>query len=169
MPVRIRIKPIQPEENFLTKLFGEYTTRIVSALRLRIAPMLQAEMQKWTRGWDTQVQFRGRVRIQATQIRLDVGPFGRGKQIWIYVTGGTSRHTIAPRNYPFLSIKKGYTPHTRPGGGYGGPGAYAGPYFRVYGTVDHPGYEGRQIERHIVADKLDDVVRIIARAARGIF
>lgn len=169
MPVIIKIHPIRPEENFMTKIFGTYEARIAATLRRKVGPMLQREMAKRTQGWDTKITFKSTVRVQKTQIRLDVVPFGRGKSVWTYVTAGTSRHSIAPVNYPFLSIKKGYSPHTGVGNVYGGPGSYGGPFYRVYGSVDHPGYEGRKFEDHIVRDKRDDVVRTIQAAARGLF
>ena len=164
MKVEILIRPILPEPNVMGRKLQRIKDELVETTSGPIARMLIRGFLKRTAFWDDPPTFQGVTREQVRQIRLDVGPFGRNKRKWVFVSGGTTRHLISPRRKNYLYIKRGYNPHTKTGDYYRGPGTYDGPFYRTIRGVLHPGNAPREFEKYIIQDTKDSILRLVRAA-----
>lgn len=114
-----------------------------------VKPELLTYFTRITDLWDHKVDFQARKRITSQGITLYVFPTGPNKDLWIWTSGGTKPHDIAPKGpgYP-LRFRTGYKPRTGRGYRYRGPGKSVGPWVSTY-KVKHPGTKAREFEKHI--------------------
>jgi len=127
--------------------------------------------------WKHKVEFKARKYITNDSIKLAVYPTGPNKEIWVYVSEGTRRHTIRARNAPVLAFMWGgvgsYRPKTKPGSGIAGPsfrglGKVVGGEMHFPREVHHPGSEGRHFPEFIAKAEKDWYSREMENAWRRI-
>ncbi|HMN10719.1 MAG TPA: hypothetical protein PKD55_00170 [Bellilinea sp.] len=169
-PVYIYFKPIvlAPQDTPEWRFRG-MERDLLRVIGVKVANTIKKDMEKFQTKWDHKVQIRIKPALTARQFRVDITPFGTNKKYWGLVTSGVPGRYIARRRAPYLSIKKGYRPHTTPKGGSGGPGTYSGPFYRARYPVWWPGYEGREFERYIVSKREKYVVKEIMRTVQRWF
>lgn len=91
-------------------------------------PMLVDDLGKTVAGWRGKPTFIYKYsEPYGSRQQLDVYPTGRHTLKWKRISEGTRTRSIYPRRAPALRFQRGYTPRTRPGGRYGGPGRRHGP------------------------------------------
>jgi len=130
------------------------------ALDDEVKPHFIKALEKYTVNWEHKPDFVGRKYITADALKVAIYPTGANKQIYLWVTGGTKEHDIAPKNGPFLWFVsrggrgvKSYIPKTGPGAAwYGGPGLSLGHLRRVK-AVHHPGSKPRNFEGRVREDE----------------
>jgi len=89
---------------------------------------LKKDYGETVKNWSGPPEFRSIYRELQTKKVLTVGPHGRGRKKWGWVSDGTPRRTItAKRPNGMMRFPRNYTPKTTPGGSYGGPGLKHGP------------------------------------------
>ena len=90
-------------------------------------------------------------------------------EIYKYVTGGTRKNYPIPKlsntKAKTLRFQEHYTPRTKPGGKYGGPGRKSGAFvFRK--RVIHPGIKARNFENEIARDYQPKYMRLMNAAIK---
>lgn len=94
-----------------------------------------------------------------------VFPRGTHANKWKWVSGGTPPRIIRAVNKPNLVFPRDYSPHTKPGNQYGGPGRRSGPI--VYKpSVQNPGIAARDFEKHIKVEEEGKVLALLGAAIK---
>ena len=145
------------------------------AMDAEIKPHFVKEFDKVVANWKHNPEFKASKKITADIITVNVFP-SKFKDIWSYVTKGTRPHKIRAKRARTLAFNWGgkgsYSPKTRPGGKYGGPGRSSGPMIFPF-EVNHPGSEAREFEKIIAqqnkkwfSSTMENIWRRIIRAAK---
>ena len=145
------------------------------AMDTEVKPHFVKEFDKVVANWKHNPEFKGMKKITADKITVSIFP-SKFKDIWGYVTKGTRPHIIRAKNARTLAFKWGgkgsYSPKTRPGGKFGGPGTSSGPMIFPK-RVKHPGSKAREFEK-VIAQKnkkwfsstMENIWRRVIRAAQ---
>ena len=154
---RVAIRTIRGRRKFaeypeVKKQMGDYLDKTVK-------PELLALFDARVANWKNKVAFEARKFINAERIAVNVFPSNstpKGKEIFGYVSGGTTPHKIRVRNARTLVFMWGgpgsYVPKTTTSGGFGGPGAVVGGEIHRPLEVNHPGNEPRDIPKKILVE-----------------
>jgi hypothetical protein len=134
--LEIRFEPIIPKDrNWPVSKWERFEKELWTYLDKDLGYTLTKEFEKTTKNWNHAPKYEKKVyRRYSSQIALHVYPSGRYTTQWRRVSAGVRGHQIVPRQDNAsgkLHFQESYTPHTRPGGKWGGPG-------RKYGTWRHP-------------------------------
>lgn len=165
MPVAIGISGIFPPKNVMNVAGEAVLHAIQAALEGPVEKLLVDSFEKRVQGWSGPPTFKGELTASTRVFSLLVAPKGKGKIKWERVSGGTDGHYIGVRRARALLIRD-YSPHTKPGNVYGGPGSYSSTGY-AKPIVWHPGIKPREFERHIAADTERHIYTILYRAANS--
>lgn len=163
MPVVISFEIRVPKGKYVQDTFEFLMQELTRTLRQEVSDLLIGELKRRTANWRTDVTFRSIFTAGRNRLRLDVEPFGEGRRLWRWVSGGVGPHMIAPTNAPMLRIRRGYRSKTDVGDVYGRTSFYAGPFYKA-SRVFHPGMEPREFEKHIVNKTEYKVVNMLQQA-----
>src|SRR5574337_1312819 len=100
MPLQIRFEPILPRRsNYPVDIVGKLEAEVSNALNGPIKDRLEKAFEKRVSGWKDRPDFKSKMNRHAsalglTGFSLTVGPFGRNKRIWVFVSTGTIAHPI---------------------------------------------------------------------------
>lgn len=174
MPIKMTFRPVIPRANYFVAGYESWYRAMGRALTGPVAKLLEDEFEKRAKGWDHAITFKtvfqegAKGPATARRLRIDVGPFGKNKRYWVFVSGGVGGHSIYPKEANRrLWIKKGYKSRTDVGDVYGRRWAYEGPYYYMppgWG-VYHPGNEPREFEKHIKEKNEKKIYDILLRAS----
>lgn len=128
-----------------------------AALDTEVKPYFIDQFKAIVKDWRHQPDFKARKFINPDEIRVNVFPAGEHKQIWEWVSQGTRGPYPIPSAGPrFLRFQTNYQPRTQPGSlSASGPGRATGPMVQGKMQVEHPGIEGREFERQILDDTVN--------------
>lgn len=163
MPLKIKFETIelskkdQPIEQWERK-----RKAVERALETHVGNILERGFNSRIQKWSKPPKIYRKVTVQATQMKLDVGPRAGGR--WEWVSLGVKPRLIVPRKAKVLRFRTGYIPKTLPNNRlYGGPGKYIGDtVFRP--AVSWPGIAPRNFEKHIV-DESENAIFLVLRLA----
>lgn len=169
MPVNIRVEGIFPKRsNYPADIIPKVMSEMEAALRGPVKHRLVREFEGRAAGWEHKPAFKETGFHSGSRIMsITVGPFGNNKRIWIFVSGGVSRHPIPKSGSTRMRIRGGrggYSSHTTATGSTGRGSSYdESATFYAY-NVDHPGIKARNFEADI-ADKAEGyIVGVLALA-----
>lgn len=136
-----------------------------------VKPALIKKFKDVTSDWKHQVTFNARKQVKSTEIIVYVFPV-ENKQIWIFVSKGTTGGYQIPKNPPaksrdgLLHYQGVYDARTAPGGRYGlGSGQKSGSWVSKR-TVTHPGVKAREFEETISKEYQKEFSRVMENAMR---
>lgn len=132
------------------------------ALQGPVGKLVRDSFEKRVKNWDTKVTFKSKFKAGPRRSRLDTGPYGRNRRIWEWVSGGTYPHPIHPVKAKKLTVQD-YSPKTKPGGVYGGPGSRTGSV-SCLSFVHNLGIKARNFEDDIGREVEDEVLTILSKA-----
>lgn len=159
--MRVRFKPHLPKAKF-----GDFEKEFKKR-RPKIEKKLRSYGYRTIKGWKRRVGFKVNTRLTRGSIRTTAYPIGPWAWLWEMLDKGTKKHIIRPKKAKALRFQGGkYTPKTRPGGHYGGPGTSSGGI--VYAqVVKHPGTKPRRFRQEWIKwartwypDEIRDIVRV---------
>ena len=141
-----------------------------STLDNEVKPALIQQFNMRVDNWQHKPEFKARKFVRADSTAVTVFPAGPNKEIYKYVTAGTSPHAITPKKAKFLVFTWGgpgsYKAKTAPGGKFGGPGVIVGGELTRAKGVHHPGFPGRHFEKYIKKDYEREFRRTMENAWR---
>ena len=112
------------------KVLRKLDKELSKYLESNLGPDLVKEYQKTTTGWNSPPDFKNiykETSVQGNKV-LTVGPYGRGKTKWQWVSDGTRRRVIMAKNpNGMMKFPRNYIPKTTASGYWGGPGLRYGP------------------------------------------
>lgn len=158
MPVVIKIVPIKLPRGYPKSSFDKWDKAIKFYMSQPLAKMLVGDMYETVENWEHAPSFTGEFSeiYNGARYRLLVMPKGQYTTRWSRVSEGVQGHPITPKRRSVLRFREKYTPYTKPGGRWGGPGQRSGGYVRKL-SVNWPGIEPRKFSR-IIADRRTDKV-----------
>lgn len=148
--VKVIVEPIKPaRDDMPDRQISRYLKKLEGYFKGELAKDVKREFKKTTKNWDNGPEFVSEISAPyGTRLQLWVRPKGRYTTKWQRVSDGTAPHLIRAKRRPTLSFQPNYTPHTKPGGSYGGPGRKSGEYIHPK-VVRHPGIEARKFSEEI--------------------
>jgi hypothetical protein len=132
----------------------QIVARLRRALHNQVKPRVRQQFLVIVANWRHNVQFPARNIDTADVIGFFMHPGGAGAQIYAWVTEGTEGPYPIPKTPKVrgtLAYQVGYTPKTRPGGRFGGPGTHFGSWTHPK-QVTHPGIAAREFEESVARD-----------------
>lgn len=148
MPSQKIIIPILPNPNF-PKNVGDGLLRDLEVwLKGRAARTLTTAFMDTVDGWEHKPSFPADYSEPfGTQMEIYVHPQGAGMTNWQRVSDGTGPRQIVSRK-GIMHYQTEYSPHTKPGGSYGGPGSRGGEW-RHSRTIKNHRIEPREFSKEI--------------------
>lgn len=98
--------------------------------------------------WKYKVPMYSKRTHKATSWISDIGPRGKGQDLYAWIDLGTKPHIITPKNAPALRFFRGYQARTKPRVIGSGPQRRFGNFVRAM-KVKHPGIEPREFSETI--------------------
>lgn len=173
MATTIKFIPILPKRhNYPLDIADRLEQEVEMALNGDIRRSLELSFDRRVSGWDHKPAFRSKLNRRArkgnlTGFSLTVGPFGKNKRIWIFVSAGVPQHTILPKRRPLLRVRGGiggYSAKTGTGDVYGGAGSYDDGATFYAKRVHHPGIKARTFETFIASENERFVIMELTKA-----
>ena len=130
----------------------------------------RADMESFVMNWKNKPKITQDEKKKTDRYAIRVYPTGENAKYWIFVSFGTSEHSITPKRarylrFPYQGAGQSYVPKTTPGGGFGGAGKKLGPIQRFTG-VSHPGIEARHFEKEIIKANKKEFKKIMTDALK---
>lgn len=149
------------------KVLQKLDKELSQYMRDDLAKDLVQEFKKTTSTWREPPEFRSTYRETDVQGRkvLTVGPYGRGKTKWQWVSDGTRRRTIMAKNpNGMMKFPRNYIPKTTASGYWGGSGLRFGPTVlakRVSHQIEARKFSEKikNVQEPIIKIELDQLVR----------
>lgn len=156
----IRVQPILPDPNFLTKKYNLTAMRLRMWLKGKAKRTMQNAMKETVDGWKEKPDFPGDY-SEPYDKSLEMHVYAKGKGVtnWQRVSGGTGPRMIVSKK-GLMKFQPGYDPKTTPAGRYGGPGSRSGPWRQARAVGPHR-IEPREFSKH-VKEKIE--AQLIAEA-----
>ena len=111
------------------------------------APAVSRRLKRWAQGWSTPVQFSFDETVKRREISITIFPTGKGKQKWVWVTGGVRTGVKVAKTARGMTIQS-YGPFTRPGPRVGPGTGRTGPVIRAQ-TVAPTIIKAREFEKDV--------------------
>jgi hypothetical protein len=159
MPILIKFQPILPKKKFPTATWERLEKALKGYMQSDLSNMLKGDMEETVEGWSGKPSFTAKYSEPfKTQMQVFVSPSGQYKLRWIRISAGVEGHTITPRRAPRLRFQQNYTPHTQPGGKWGGSGMRSGPTITA-SQVEWPGIKAREFSKWIAEKRKVKIMR----------
>jgi hypothetical protein len=163
--IEVEAIPLKRGKDFIKKDAIEVASKAEVLMRTKTQADIKREMRSDVRGWTHKPTFAFRIR-KTGDLSVVIFPRGDNKKFWVFVSGGTKAIQRKAKTSRGMTFREGYTPHTTPGGGRGGPGTRFGKIRRgVQKTTKYKGIAARNFEQRIVNDYesvfVDDINNIL--------
>lgn len=167
MAFEIKIQPIIPPKQWPAGGLKEFERLVENYLRGDLNRTIQGDFNKTTQKWSGRPTFKGDVTMNAREWSLFVYPTGRHAAKWGYLDQGVRSRGIRVKRARYLTIQD-YTPHTKPGGKYGGSGKRHGEVTYAKEAPRWPGISKREFAKLVGNKRVKEVrIKVIALAAKA--